>query len=327
MQRREFITLLGGAAAWPFSARAQQPTVPVIGWLAAETREAQDLDFRVVAFRQSLKEAGYIEGQNLTIEYRWAEGQHDHLPALAADLVRRQVTVIATPGNAAALAAKTATSTIPILFQLASDPVQLGLVASLNRPGGNVTGVTSLNLEVGPKNLEHMHELVPNAVVIGMLVNPNNPDAEIQSRDAQAAARKLGVELHTVPARTESDFDAVFASLVKLRAGALVVGPDTFFTMQSRQLGALTRHRAVPAIAPYREFAMAGGLMSYGTNITDMYRQLGVYTSRILKGEKPADLPVQQAVKLELVINLKTAKALGLDVPMSMLMRVDEVIE
>jgi putative tryptophan/tyrosine transport system substrate-binding protein len=326
MQRREFITLLGGiAAAWPLVARAQRPTVPVIGWLAAESGEAQD--FRVVAFRQSLKEAGYIEGQNLTIEYRWAEGQHDHLPALAADLVRRQVTVIATPGNAAALAAKTATSTIPILFQLASDPVQLGLVASLNRPGGNVTGVTSLNLEVGPKNLEHMHELVPNAVVIGMLVNPNNPDAEIQSRDAQAAARKLGVELHTVPARTESDFDAVFATLVKLRAGALVVGPDTFFTMQSRQLGALTRHRAVPAIAPYREFAVAGGLMSYGTNITDMYRQLGVYTSRILKGEKPADLPVQQAVKLELVINLKTAKALGLDVPMSMLMRVDEVIE
>jgi putative ABC transport system substrate-binding protein len=299
--------------------------MPVIGWLAAESREARD--FRVVAFRQSLKEAGYIEGQNLTIEYRWAEGQHDHLPALAADLVRRHVTVIAAPGNAAALAAKTATSTIPILFQVASDPVQLGLVASLNRPGGNVTGVTSLNLEVVPKKLEYMHELIPNAVVIGMLVNPNNPEAEIQSRDAQAAARKLGVELHTVPARTERDFDVVFATLVKLRAGALVVGPDTFFTMQIRQLGALTLRHAVPAIAPYREFAVAGGLMSYGTNITDLYRQLGVYTSRILKGEKPADLPVQQAVKLELVINLKTAKALGFDVPMSMLMRVDEVIE
>ena len=210
----------------------------------------------MTAFRAGLREAGYIEGQNLTIEYRWAEGQHDHLPALAADLVRRQVTVIATPGNAAALAAKTATSTIPIIFQVASDPVRLGLVASLNRPGGNVTGVTSLNVEVVPKKLEYMHELIPNAVVIGMLVNPNNPDAEIQSRDAQAAARKLGVELHTVPARTESDFDAVFATLVKLRAGALVVGPDTFFTMQSRQLGALTRHRAVPAIAPYREFAV-----------------------------------------------------------------------
>jgi putative ABC transport system substrate-binding protein len=327
MKRRKFISLVGGAATWPFAARAQQPTVPVIGWLAVESREAQDLDFRVAAFRQSLKEAGYIEGQNLTIEYRWAEGQHDHLPALAADLVRRQVTVIATPGNAAALAAKTATSTIPIIFQVASDPVRLGLVASLNRPGGNVTGVTSLNLEVVPKKLEYMHELIPNAVVIGMLVNPNNPEAEIQSRDAQAAARKLGVELHTVPARTERDFDAVFATLVKLRAGALVVGFDTFFIRQSRQLGALTLRHAVPAIAPYREFAVAGGLMSYGTNITDMYRQLGVYTSRILKGEKPADLPVQQAVKLELVINLKTAKALGFDVPMSMLMRVDEVIE
>jgi putative tryptophan/tyrosine transport system substrate-binding protein len=327
VKRRKFISLVGGAAAWPCVARAQQPTVPVIGWLAAESREAEAQDFRVVAFRQSLKEAGYIEGQNLTIEYRWAEGQLDRLPALAADLVRRQVTVIATPGNAAALAAKTATSTIPILFQLASDPVQLGLVASLNRPAGNLTGVTSLNLEVGPKKLEHMHELIPNAVVIGMLVNPNNPDAEIQSRDAQAAARKLGVELNTVPARTERDFDVVFATLVKLRAGALVVSPDTFFTMQSRQIGALTLRHAVPAIAPYREFAVAGGLMSYGTNITDQYRQLGVYTSRILKGEKPADLPVQQAVKLELVINLKTAKALGLDLPMSMLMRVDEVIE
>jgi len=234
MRRRDFIALLGSAAAWPLAARAQQPTMPVIGWLGTESREAQNLV--VVSFQQGLKEAGYIEGQNLAIEYRWAEGQYDRLPALAADLVRRQVTLIAAPGNAAALAAKAATTTVPIVFQLASNPVQLGLVASLNRPGGNTTGVTSLNLEVGPKKLELLHELVPNATVIGMLVNPNNPEAETQSRDAQAAARMLGLELHIVHARTERDFDAVFATLIKLRAGALVIGPDTIFTNRSRQL-------------------------------------------------------------------------------------------
>jgi len=313
IRRRDFITLIGGAAAtcaapaWPLAARAQQAAMPVIGWLAAETPEAED--FRLAAFRRGLKEAGYLEGQNLTIEYRWAEGRYNRLPSLAADLVRRQVTVIAAPGNAAALAAKAATSTIPIVFQLASDPVRLGLVASLNRPGGNITGITSLNLEVGPKKLELVHELAPNAVLIGMLVNPNNPEAQAQSRDAQVASRKLGVELHIVHAASEHDFDLVFATLVKLRAGALAL------------------RYAVPAVAPYREFTVAGGLMSYGTSIADMYRLVGDFTSRILKGEKPADLPVQQAVKLELIINLKTAKALGLDVPPTLLARADEVIE
>jgi putative ABC transport system substrate-binding protein len=331
IRRRDFITLIGGAAAtcaapaWPLAARAQQAAMPVIGWLAAETPEAED--FLLAAFGRGLKEAGYLEGQNLTIEYRWAEGRYNRLPSLAADLVRRQVTVIAAPGNAAALAAKAATSTIPIVFQLASDPVRLGLVASLNRPGGNITGITSLNLEVGPKKLELVHELAPNAVLIGMLVNPNNPEAQAQSRDAQVASRKLGVELHIVHAASEHDFDLVFATLVKLRAGALVIGPDTFFTIQSRQLGALALRYAVPAVAPYREFTVAGGLMSYGTSIADMYRLVGDFTSRILKGEKPADLPVQQAVKLELIINLKTAKALGLDVPPTLLARADEVIE
>jgi putative tryptophan/tyrosine transport system substrate-binding protein len=325
MRRRTFISLLSGATAWPLVARAQQSAMLVIGWLGAELRDVQNSI--VVSFQQGLKEAGYIEGQNLTIEYRWAEGQYDRLPALAADLVRRQVTVIVASGNAAALVAKAATTTVPIVFQVASDPVQLGLVASLNRPGGNATGTTSLNLEVGPKKLELLHELVPNVAVIGMLVNPDNGNAEIQSREAQAAAQKLGLDLHIVYARTERDFDAAFATLVKLRVGALVIGADAIFLNWSLQLSALTLRYAVPAISPYRDFAAGGGLMSYGTNIADLFRQVGIYTGRILKGEKPADLPVQQAVKVDLVLNFKTAKTLGITVPLPLSGRADEVIE
>jgi putative ABC transport system substrate-binding protein len=326
VNRRAFITLLGGATAWPLAARAQQQAVPVVGWLGPETREAEE--YRVAPLRQALKEAGYIEGQNLAIEYRFADGQYDRLPALAAELVRRQVAVIATGGIVGALAAKAATATTPIVFQVSVDPVRLGLVASLNRPGGNMTGVTSLNVEIGPKHLELLHELVPTASVVALLVNPGSPaQTEPVTSAAQAAARRLGLELHVVHARTERDFDAVFATLVKLGAGALVITPESLFTGWRQQLGELAFRHAVPAIAPYREFAAAGGLMSYGTNVTNLYRQQGIYVSRMLKGEKPADLPVQQAVKLDLTINLKTAKALGLDVPMSMLMCVDEVIE
>jgi len=325
VKRRAFITLVGGAAAWPLAARAQQSVMPVIGWLGSETREAEDI--RVIPFRQTLKEAGYIEGQNLVIEYRFAEEHYDRLPALAADLVRRQMAVIAAAGNAAALAAKEATATIPIVFQTGRDPVQLGLVASLNRPGGNMTGLISLNVEVGPKNLELLHELVPQAASIGLLVNPNNPDAAIRSKETQAAAGRLGLQLQVLHAGNEREFDAAFASAVELHAGALIIGPDAIFFSRSQQLGALAFRHAIPAICPYREFAAAGGLMSYGTNIANLYRQVGVYTGRILKGEKPADLPVQQAVKLELVINLKSAKSLGLTVPDKLLVLADEVIE
>jgi len=325
MRRRDFVTLLGGAAAWPLAARAQQATMPVIGWLSAEPRDPED--FRLVSFRRSLTEAGYAEGRNLMIEYRWAEGQYDRLPELAADLVRRQVAVIVTSGNTAALAAKAATSTVPILFQVASDPVQVGLVVSLNRPGRNITGVTSLNLEVGPKKLELMRDLVPNAAVISVLVNPNNADAEIQSREAETAAGKLGLEFRIVHARTERDFDAVFATLLKLRASALVISPDSFFTTESSRLGGLTLRHMLPAISPYREFTTAGGLMSYGANIPDAHRRLGVYAARILKGEKPADIPVEQSTKVELVINMKTARTLGLTFPITLLARADEVIE
>jgi putative ABC transport system substrate-binding protein len=326
MKRRAFITLLGGAGAWPLAARAQQPAMPVIGWLGSESRQSED--YRVPHFRQGLKEAGYIEGQNLAIEYRLAEGQYDRLPALAAELVRRRVNVIALHGLPAARAAKTATATIPIVFELAADPVAVGVVASLARPSGNITGVTSLNEEVVPKQLELLHELVPNVTVIALLVNPANfAQAEMTTKQAQVAAHRFGLDLRVLHASAEHDFDAVFASSVELRAGALVIGPDPLIITRSEQLGALAVRHAIPTVCPYREFVAAGGLMSYGTNITNLYRQVGIYAGRILKGEKPADLPVQQAVKLELIINLKTARALRIDVPMSMLMRVDEVIE
>ena len=328
MQRREFIILLGATSfAWPLAARAQQPALPVIGLLGSTS---PDLSAdRLRPFRHGLNETGYVEGNNVVIEYRWAEGQNDRLPALAADLVRHKVTVIAVLGNTpSTLAAKAATSTIPIVFVTAVDPVEAGLVASLNRPGGNLTGVNTLDLEVGPKRLELLHELVPAVTVVALLVNPTSPNlAESTTKDLQEAARTLGLQLHVLHASTERDFDTVFATLVRLRAGALVIGTDAFFDSRREQLAALAVRYAVPAIYATRGFALAGGLMSYGGSYTDAFRQVGVYTGRILKGEKPAELPVVRSTKVELFINLKTAKALGLTVPLSLLGRADEVIE
>ncbi len=327
MKRREFIRLLGGAvAAWPRVARAQQPAMPVVGFVASTSLGS--LRDAVAAFHRGLTETGYVEGRNVAIEYRWAEGQYDRLPALVADLVHRQVAVIAAiDGFPSALAAKKATATIPIIFFTGGDPVQLGLVGSLRQPDGNLTGVTSLNVEVGPKRLELLHELVPTASVIVLLVNPTNALTEANTRSLQAAAHALGLQLHVLNASTERDFDAVFARLIQLRAGGLVIAPDAFFISRSEQLAKLALRHAVPAIFQYREFAAAGGLISYGGSRTDAYRQVGVYTGRVLQGAKPSELPVQQVTKVELFLNLKTAKALGITVPLPLSGRADEVIE
>src|SRR5215467_12344456 len=327
MNRREVMALVGGAVAWPLVARAQQPAIPVIGFLSSVS--ADRYAYVVNAFRQGLSDTGYIEGRNVAIEFRWADGQNDRLPALAADLVRRQVSVIAAPGSTpAALAAKAATATIPIVFEVGIDPVAVGLVTSLAHPGGNVTGVTNINIELAPKRLELLHELLPTTNVIALLVNPTSLDiTKTVSRDLQAAARTLGLQLHILSASTDSDFDAVFATLIQLRAGALMIAPDLFFITRHEELATLTIRHALPAITQYREFATAGGLMSYAGSITDAARRVGVYTGRVLRGEKPAELPVQRSTKVELIINLKTARALGLTVQPSLLRRADEVIE
>ena len=321
MQRREFITLLGGtAAAWPRAARAQQP---VIGILDNAPRSAGNL----AAFNQGLKETGYTQGQNVAVEYRSAEGQYNRLPALAADLIGHQVTVILSTALAAALASKAATTTIPIVFMSATDPIKDGLVASLNRPGGNLTGVSLLTGELVKKRLELSREVVPNATVVAILVNPNNPNAEQNLQLAQEAARIIGLQLFIVKVGAASDFDAAFATVVQQRAEALVIAGDPFFNSRTEQLGALSVRHAIPTIYQLREFAAAGGLMSYGINVEDAYRLAGTYVGQILKGSKPADLPVQQPTKFELFINLKTLKALGLAAPRTLLATADEVFD
>jgi putative ABC transport system substrate-binding protein len=331
MRRRKFISLLGGAAmsaiSWPLTVCAQQPAMPVVGLLISYSLDPSGQRL-LAAFREGLKESGYEEGRNVMIEYLSAEGHYDRLPALAADLVRGRVAVIAAVGGSpAALAAKVATASIPIVFQIGVDPVHDGLVASLNRPSGNLTGIANLAVEIGPKRLELLRELLPSATVVGALVNPTRRNAEIESRELQAAARRLEIKLHLLHASTDSDLDMVFAALDQLQAGGLVISGDPFFNSRSEQLGALTVRNAVPAIYQFRDFVAAGGLISYGTSLTNAHRLAGIYVGRILKGEKPADLPVQQSTKVELVINLKTAKTLGLEVPPTLLARADEVIE
>jgi putative tryptophan/tyrosine transport system substrate-binding protein len=328
MKRREFITLLGGATVWPLATRAQQPAaMPVIGLLGSESPDWYNERLR--AFREGLGETGYVDGRNVTIAYRWAEGRNDHLPPLAAELVQQQVALIVTLGNtASALAAKAATSTIPIVFRIGSDPVEVGLVASLARPGGNLTGVTTLGVEVGPKQLALLHELVPAATEVALLVNPTNPAlAETQSRDLPVAARTLGLRLHVLNASTDRDFDKVFASFAEMRVGALVIGVDAFFNSRSDRLAELAARHAIPTVSAYQDFTSAGGLMSYGGGVVASSRQAGVYAGRILRGEKPADLPVMQSTKINLIVNLKTAKALGLTIPVGILSIADGVIE
>jgi putative ABC transport system substrate-binding protein len=323
LRRRDFIATLGGVAVWPLAARAQQRAMPVIGYLNAGSASTS---LFLLPFLQGLKESGFVEGRNVNIEYRWADGQYDRLPTLAADLVRHQVALIVAAGPAA-LAAKAATTTIPIVFTVGVDPVDIGLVSRLNRPGGNLTGATLLNVNLGPKRLEVLHELLPASTSIALLINPTRANGEAETTDMLAAARTLGLTLHVLRASTERDIDAAFATLVQLRASGLVIGTDTFFNARHELLAALAVRHAVPTIYQYREFTAAGGLMSYGGGLTDSIRIAGVYAGRILKGEKPADLPVQQVTKVELIINLKTAKALGLTVPFALLGRADEVIE
>ena len=326
MRRREFLGALGAAAAWPLAARSQQPALPVIGFLSSET--ASGYAFRAAAVRQGLSESGYVEGRDVTIEYRWAEGHYDRLPALAADLVRRQVAVITAAGTPSALAAKAATTAVPIVFSTAADPVAEGLVASLARPGGNATGVANLGTELVQKQIEKLHQMVPAATAIVALVNPTNPIlAEPATKEAQAAGRILGLKIHIIQASTERDIDAAFATLSRLGAGALVVCPDGFFTSQRDQIAQLAIRHAIPVIYFLRELPAAGVLMSYGPSVTDGYRQTGIYTARILKGERPGDLPVQQSTKFNLVINLTTAKVLGLEVPFYLQQLADELIE
>jgi putative ABC transport system substrate-binding protein len=323
--RREFVTLLGAAVAWPLGARAQQPAMPVIGFMNVGTPKEDE--YLRAAFQQGVSETGYIEGQNVTIEYNWAEGHPDRLPGLAADLVRRRVSVIAATSTPAALAAKDATATIPIVFETAGDPIKLGLVASLNRPGGNVTGITQLSSELVAKRLGILHDLIPTATTIGLLVNPTDPRAETQTGEMQEAAHALGLQIHVLNASTEGEINTVFAILSQLRLGALLVVTSNLFSRRREQFVTLAARQGVPAIYQYREYVAAGGLISYGTSITDAYRQAGIYTGRILKGEKPDDLPVLRPTKFELVINLKTTKTLGLTIPSGVLAIADEVIE
>jgi putative tryptophan/tyrosine transport system substrate-binding protein len=323
MRRRDIITLLGGAVAWP--ARAQQSKMPVVGFLGNGSRESDA--FRVAAIRQGLKESGYVEGRDIAFEYRWAEDHNDRLPALAADLVRHEVAVIVLFSNVAVLAAKSATATIPIIFAIGGDPIKLGLVASLNRPGGNITGVSFLLDTLVAKQFEVLHETIPKTALIGFLVSPTNPYAESDMNNVLAAAELVGQKIIIVKAHTDSELEAAFTTLVQQGAGALVVCADPFFTNRQDKLIESAARQKIPAIYYIREFAAAGGLMSYGTSITDAGRLVGLYAGRILKGEKPAELPVQQSVKVELIVNLKTAKALGLTVPSHIVARADEVIE
>jgi putative tryptophan/tyrosine transport system substrate-binding protein len=324
--RREFIAGLAAAAAWPLVARAQQPAMPVIGYLGAQSAD-DDYKNVTVPFFQGLRETGYVEGQNVAVEYRWAENQTNRLPALAAEFVRRRVAVIVASGTAASLAAKAATTNIPIVFSTGGDPVALGLVASLNRPGANLTGIATLTGELSPKQLQLLRELIPNAVRFGVLADPAFAPTQSIITDLQAAARALGLQLVVVNARADSDLETAFASFSQQRVGAVLVGNSTFYARRTEQLAALAARNALPAMFPFREHALAGGLMSYGSSLGSFYHQVGIYTGRILEGDKPADLPVQQITKIDLVINLKTAKALGLTIPETLLATADEVIQ